>query len=327
MAFVSTGLGTLSSRTAAWPRCPSVRRGTTTVAVARNVRARTRSDDELVGGPTKATWEHSQGSSRFPENWAQAMDDAGAAVTEALQKGEDRLLVELSPPVRPMEFLETLVKPLIMKNMKIKIYFDSINEMMDAAPDLSEHLKEHVTISFLGNRDEMGESDIAFVFQPNNVNGNPKKIEDVEWIHYRLGWTEPRPVVLVNPKLMSLGSGPDAVGNVRRPMFIEDYSYAYFLDANVFHDEHIHGALLCNFPRKWEMYVFKSAGGFRLIAQYRAKPNADKVLVQFLWRSDMAKNTRGLDRTLERTVRRSTNKSTASRKKAPKPKNVEVSGQ
>lgn len=86
---------------------------------------------------------------------------------------------------------------------------------------------------------------------------------------------------------MSLGSGLDALGNTRLPMFIEDYTCAYYLDPNVFRDDNIHGALLYHFPRKWEMYSLRSSGGFRLVAQHRVKPSTEKVLVEYLWRSDM----------------------------------------
>jgi len=287
MAYVNCGVGV--SRVGLEGRIES-RRRSPVVAVAKKVRRVRNAGDELIGEVGKDGWSLSGNSSRFPVDWNAGMEQAGAAACKAIGKGESRILVELNPPVRHIVMVEKLINPLIQTGKKVKVYFDTIAESAEAASMLPDHLRDRTEFTYLGDREDMGDCDVAVIYQPNNINGNPKKIEDVEWVHYRLEWNEPRPVILVNPKLMSLGSGLDALGNIRRPMFIEDYIHAYYLDPSVFHDENIHGGLLCEYPRKWEMYVFRSNGGFRLVAQHRAKPNAEKVLVQYLWRSDMLKS-------------------------------------
>lgn len=133
-------------------------------------------------------------SSRFPATVDDALKQAGDATFLAISKGETRVIVEFKQPVRPMKLLEGIIKPLIEGGSKVKIFFDSIHDFVEATPDLPAELRDHVTLSFLGDKKDMGECDVAILFQPNNIDGNPRKIEDVEFIHYRLIWNEPRPV-------------------------------------------------------------------------------------------------------------------------------------
>ena len=96
-------------------------------------------------------WAHSVGSSRFPADWNEALEQAGRATCDAIAKGETRILVELCPPMSPLALLEALIKPIVAQGPRVRLFFDSQRDWEHLGPKLSKRWRSAVSTTYLGN--------------------------------------------------------------------------------------------------------------------------------------------------------------------------------
>lgn len=171
---------------------------------------------------------------------------------------------------------------------RVVVLFDSRAAMESSSEYLSmaSVAPRNVIIGVLGEVDlAQFVGALIVVIAPSNCRGNPSHIETVEHVHYS-NFNQRNWVILLNPNLISLSSMPSLSTEPRSPLFLDDYVSAYYVNPLAFESPVAAGAILRNFPRKWELYLNKvgSFGGFRLVSEQKARPSRERVQCEFGWR-------------------------------------------
>lgn len=124
-------------------------------------------------------------------------------------------------------------------------------------------------------------SDVSVLVAPSNRR-RVSSIEMVERVHYS-DWSSSNIVILLCPDLYAVTNYPELDGRCRRPCFLSDYIESFVLDPAVFHSDRGTGALLKQYPRKWEMYLQKASRGteFRLVGERAKRPPPESMYHTF----------------------------------------------
>lgn len=170
------------------------------------------------------------------------------------------------------------------------LFFNSKHDALVGAPLLAEDLRGTVDLHTLGDGNEFAgaQNDFSIVLCPSNTQSNPSHIELVELVHYS-NWNRQNLIVIMNPSLIALTRHGSLDDEPRPPSFLSDYLPSYYIDPVAYIAKNATGALLCCFPRKWEMYLLKSRSdenGFRLICEQNNRPSREKLKCEFSWRAD-----------------------------------------
>lgn len=171
----------------------------------------------------------------------------------------------------------------------IILFFNTPEEVEIAREVLHTDFSKFVSLQVLdpSGPKKRGASDICVLVRPCNISRDPRHIEAVELIHYS-NWSHSNIVVMINPELVSLSGNGNLDGCMRSPYFMTDYIETFYLDPAVISSKNGTAALLRCFPRKWETYIQRPAGhrGFRLMGEQIAKPSPEKLICEFIWRTE-----------------------------------------
>ncbi|KAA8493608.1 hypothetical protein FVE85_4745 [Porphyridium purpureum] len=255
------------------------------------------------------------GCSRFPEDWQTACLQAAqsclaALVDEKLEQGLDKSRISLEMRHERMykiarcgslsdnfeSILELVValcseiKRTTSKLRIIKIFLNTDEDVMEAEQCRSRvippEFRSSIRLASLDGGSFEDDDDWAILACPRNTDGNPIRIEKVEYVHYE-NWRRGRPVIMLNPDLVVLTLY--GLREERRPSFLSDYREAYVLDQFAYFKNELAGALLYAYPRNWEVYIRHVGRGdhnYRLAKQYEEKPSSLMIQSDLSWRAD-----------------------------------------
>ncbi|KAJ1489331.1 hypothetical protein T484DRAFT_1780491 [Baffinella frigidus] len=236
---------------------------------------------------------------KFPEHAKDAVTQTGEAITASLDDGLHRIRLQLNlgefqlGGARERKMSDTLV-PVLMnsiaallcaRGLRVNLFFNSLSDASEARAVLREDLKERVAINVLGLGEFSSDHDVAVLFCPSNQgNGNLQRIEEVERIIYagpprsmasRLERKKflIRPILLFNPVLEAVHAASNDIRKVP-PMFLSDFTTAYFLQPHILTSRTAEMALLRSHPSNWQLWMRRngpSASRGRLSSEFQGE--------------------------------------------------------